>query len=126
MRVLFLAFMIALLPLRSWVGDAMAMDMLASGHETTLSAHDRHDGQPDCHTQASGHAGNSETPQHLAVSEASADCGTCSACQICHSVALPLIHLRLTSHSAALEQAAVQIGRYASADRAPGFKPPIL
>lgn len=127
MRILLLALMIALLPLRGWAGDLMAMDRatqsLSAGHAPAAPAvppdcHQAHaDGQglhhvvlPDA-DQADGHAG--------------ADCGSCASCDICHSVALTAVLPQ--AMAPALPALAPQSSqpRYASAEPAPGFKPPI-
>ena len=82
MRHWFLVLMIALLPLRGWVGDAMAMEMLAQpahagmvmdGHGADHADHHAaHDEQCDC----SGHASADQADhQH-------------KACDVCNVPAL--------------------------------------
>lgn len=126
MRVLILALMIALLPLRSWAGDVMAMELatqsLASGHAPAALA-DCHQG----HGEAAGHA-----PSHTAAPAAgtageagSADCGTCTSCQICHSVALTAVLPQAVAPVLPAMAPQSSQPRYASAEPAPGFKPPI-
>lgn len=122
MRVLILALMIALLPLRSWAGDVMAMELaaqsLASDHAPAAPA-----ALANCHQghgDAAGHA-----LSHAADEAGSADCGTCTSCQICHSVALTAVLPQ--AMAPVLPALAPQSSqpRYASAEPAPGFKPPI-
>lgn len=144
MRHLLLALMIALLPLRGWVGDAMATQMaaahvqhgqLASAEQSatkTIAASAHHMG-------AEGHSGHEETSPEATMamhdcagntSDSStptndAGCESCAACQACHTVALSL---------ATSDQSPVFKGRsllrpapdqFASADAALGQKPPI-
>ena len=102
MRHLFLILMIALLPLRGWVSDAMATGMLASqvqqqqktatktvathGHEAGTKAHqDTETVVADVTPTAAdcpGHASGAES--HAA----DAHCESCSVCQACHTLAL--------------------------------------
>lgn len=122
MRILLLAFMIALLPLRSWVGDAMAMAPVAHA-----SASPQVEVAPptttDCHEHSHGPA-QSPTAAHHDEAHGQ-DCGNCSACQICHSVALaPALPSFAPATLPALPPASVS-RQLASAERAPGFKPPI-
>lgn len=126
MRVLLLALMIALLPLRGWVGDVMAMEPSMQGpgaHAVVM---------PDCHeahTMATPHQGHAMAgADKAAVSPdgaAQADCGSCSLCQICHSVALAPVLPQLPA--ARLPSAAPTSGQplYVNAERALGDKPPI-
>ena len=137
MRPLLFALMIALLLLRGWVGDAMAnsmalaplqhsqpsvMAMQMSGPMApdaapmTAAAQTAHKATHDC----AGHA----TPDNNAPA-ASTHCQTCGACQACHSLALIL---PTASPSAAFNprvQPPAPAARFASADAAPGQKPPI-
>lgn len=127
MRLLVLALMIALLPLRSWAGDVMAVEVAAQALDgpapAGLAAMD------NCHQdpgQAAGHAmDHGAAPAQTQGEHTSADCGTCTSCQICHSVALTA----LLPHALApvLPAAAPRSSqpRYASAAPAPGYKPPI-
>ena len=99
MRHLVLALMIVLLPLRGWAGDAMVTQMASAviAKQTTASlAHETLDrtsfddlnltlvaapAKPDCHEEVASHQ---ETDQN----ESNDHCGTCLACQACHTVAL--------------------------------------
>ncbi|MEQ1657719.1 MAG: hypothetical protein ABL896_02980 [Hylemonella sp.] len=123
MRVLFLALMIALLPLRGWVGDVMAMNMTTAAllpAEAPDAPTRHHEPAAQTHGQANdcpGHTG--------AGASASADCSTCTACQICHSVALTPAVPQLVSSLLPTDRPQTTIRQYASAERAPGFKPPI-
>jgi hypothetical protein len=136
MRHLLLALLIALVPIRGWVGDVMATGMASSrvaqpefaiemgavhahgaraeghfGHETAAQSADA---MPDC-------AGHGDAP---AVASPFS-CDSCDSCQACHTLALsppltsaaPLLTAPAPPHSA--------VARFASADMAPGQKPPI-
>ncbi len=64
MRTLWIALLIALLPLRGWVGDAMAVTMSASPHAAAAMAV-----ADDCPHAASAHAGQ-HAQQHPASTDA--------------------------------------------------------
>ena len=112
MRHFVLALMIALLPLRGWVGDAMAMEMAAADANAGNIV------QAEC----PGHAalplqdGDSPTPAHGE---------SCSACQICHSVALTAMLAPMPSVSMPAAAPRTAAPLFTSAERAAGFKPPI-
>jgi len=117
--------MIILLPLRSWVGDVMATEMVSSGAmhqqtathagaEPTLQA-ELTRAAPDC----AGHGAPEGTP------EANAHCATCTVCQACHTVALVP---EATQSAAVLPPPAMPYSPaavFASALVALGQKPPI-
>jgi hypothetical protein len=96
MRRLLLALMILLLPLRGWLGDAMAMDLAAPAVQAVAvhvaSAEPAHHGgaehhadatTPPCHEDAQASAAAHDGGEH----PAGHGHGHCTACQICHSVA---------------------------------------
>ena len=130
MRAVLLVLMIALLPLRAWLGDSMAMqldirpsttiEIIATSADpvrarATFSLN--FDDSPlPCHESASATA-NDLIPH--------GDCADCSLCQICHSVALTAVISPLPL--LALPTQAVQSGQtlFASVPRAPHIKPPI-
>jgi hypothetical protein len=116
-----LLVMIALLPLRGWVAEAMAGEMLeqrvAMAAVQDVAAH-----QPahDC----MGHDTGTAQPAGEQAAHG-ADCPTCASCQVCSAVALGF---------AAQPQAAVGYSQprphspdraHRSAERAQAFKPPI-
>lgn len=133
MRHLLLALLIALLPLRGLVGDAMAMQMLApAGHamdgaEAAAPAH----GHDDLPTQAADDAGPcpghmAQAPDDAAPTHAgTAECGTCTACQICHTVALAVRDVPEAALAVAPSPPRAGGERFASVTPAPGLKPPI-
>jgi hypothetical protein len=125
MRHLLFALMIALLPLRGWVGDAMAAQMASTAlaHTGAAAHHTMHDAPADPALALHDCAGHDD--RHEQAGTTQGDCSTCTACQICHSVALtpPLPHRTPASLTSGQPQASHP--HFASAERAPGFKPPI-
>lgn len=149
MRHWFLILMIALLPVRGWALGTMTGQMPAAhaamtdatvpaaaqvqtgASEATGAGHHTAAGmKPDCPE----HAGSAVQPEaHHAPeqdsgavsSEASADCHSCTSCQICHTVAATasaaLPALTFSPHALPSLAGA----RFASAQPAPGLKPPI-
>jgi hypothetical protein len=138
MRHLFLVLMIALLPLRGWVGDVMATEMAspraaqlqlatemiaADAHVESNGGHFDHaamaagpaQAQPDCAGHGAGDAS----------ATADAHCDSCTLCQACHNIALspaapaalPVLARPAPAHS--------PLATFASADSALGQKPPI-
>ncbi len=128
MRIFFLALMIALLPLRGWVGDVMAVERLGPP-PATQAAHTQAGSVGHAHAAADcAHLSSPSSAAHTdaSLAEASAgDCAGCTTCQICHSVALGAVPS--TAGTAVLPTLApcASPSRYASAEPAPGFKPPI-
>lgn len=132
-RTLVLAFMIALLPVRGWLGDAMAVEMVkhsmpvAAAMETAM-ADDGGTMAEHCHAsmgdgmrmsaQAGDHTTDHSTPSHDG-------CGTCTACQACHTVALGSVDVLNIAHAAPQAPPAAHAIHFASAEPAPGLKPPI-
>ena len=128
MRHLFVILMIALLPLRGWVGDVMAMEMLVQHplamQNIAASAYkESANSQFDAEIQAEcpGHA-ESATP----VSSTDQDhCGSCPLCQICHSVAGPASWFAQPNGWLSHALPDVAHTRFASAPAAFALKPPI-
>ena len=142
-RCFLIAFMVVLLPLRSWAGDAMATKMASSAVSIAIetgaaSAHnanattlfdakkqvlDSARAASDCHEQ-----GLIQQTAQGNVDKAGASaghCGTCVACQVCHTVALlsvlPGVAIAFTSPQLRQTSSAM----FTSADAALGQKPPI-
>ncbi|MCZ4312935.1 hypothetical protein O4H66_05915 [Comamonadaceae bacterium G21597-S1] len=134
MRRFFFILMIALLPLRGWVGDAMAMQMALPGGMAHASAPETATGATHAHAH---HGAAADHQRHAAASGdctdhadgdatvSDAHCQTCTVCQTCHTVAItvPLVGTEATEPMTAAPLTAQS--RFASADRAPGLKPPI-
>lgn len=138
MRHLMLALMIALLPIRGWVGDAMATDMAsakavqlqiatkmvaAHAYGTGASGHFDHASMapaaaqpmPDC-------AGHGTDESSLTAEE---HCEACPACQACHTVALSPLTRVTSSMVAPPALPRSSASHFASAIAALGQKPPI-
>ncbi len=116
MRFLVLALMIALLPLRGWVGEVMATEMAFEVPKALLEAKNtKTAAMHDCE----GHAKADEATQ------TDSHCDVCPACQACHTVALS----HLETHAASLAPPAAlphsPAAQFASAVAALGQKPPI-
>lgn len=136
MRHLVLALMIVLLPLRGWAGDAMvtqtasavlATETAAShAHETLdrISIDDQNQtlaaapAKLDCHVQVASHQETDQT--------ASNDhCGTCLACQACHTVAVLSSPLEVSASFTPPLLRPTRAVAFTSAASALGQKPPI-
>ena len=153
MRVLVLALMIALLPLRGWAGEVMATEMASSQivgtHKQADSATElvaararihwataTFEGQKTVfgaqnpifetnHTKTSAMHDCEGLAKADEAGPADAHCDSCSACQACHTVALSTaaVSLNLTFSSRTLPRPAA--ADFASATAALGQKPPI-
>ena len=110
MRRLLLILMIALLPVRGWVGDVMAMDMAMeivaqklvtielvanNVHSTRATGQFNGENRPAAQGECAEHAANALIHStSVADGASSADdatsghCNTCGVCEICHTVAM--------------------------------------
>ena len=128
MRILLIALLLILLPLRGWMGDVMAIEML-KGPESAIKIIAAYASQTGAtaeldinlaasHAHCADHDDEDASPAHDA-------CTHCSACQICHSVALTTTPPEL-SHAAQPHPLRPKPGlQFASATPAPRLKPPI-
>ena len=136
-RVLLIAFMVALLPVRGWIGDAMAVEMAAGAMSATKNiAQERHStpasgsiaskNAPQAHSDCAGHGSmaNSDSSQ-TASTQATDACQGCSACQVCHTVALAVVSAGTEPTDWAQAVPSMAKRHFSSADSARGFKPPI-
>ena len=124
--------MLVLLPLRGWVGEAMAGQV--AGHPAgqrmaaaATMAHAEH-AMDTGHATAPAHAphaGCAEQAHHDGCGAAQdGDCGTCASCQACSSVALsPTVLLPVGSHFTQPRPETVTVA-YASVEPPLAFKPP--
>ncbi len=121
MRHWFLVLMIALLPLRGWVGDAMAMQMWAMPAHSTLAMDGHGGGQADHHAMEDAHCACDE---HASASQDSAD-HQHSACDVCNvpalAMALPGLQTPPGVHGPLVRTAE----RFASSEAQRSVKPPI-
>lgn len=134
MRLLILALMIVLLPLRGWAGDVMAVEMAshsvamksgaAGPHKmaATSSFDHQNRGMPDCHGATNGQTGVDKTATTTMGEEHS---GTCQACQACHSVALSPSALVAASFLDLTQLLPTRAASFTSAAAALRQKPPI-
>lgn len=119
-RVLLLLTLIALLPLRGWAGDAMAIQMAAqaahSSHVAALA--DAPTAHAKCHDMQAEPAAQHTSP-------AQDPCETCASCQACFTVAITVPTALPATQ--ALPHGLPQAGsaQFTSAVLALGHKPPI-
>jgi len=131
MRTLLLALMIVLLPIRGWLGDAMAVEMVRHSLPAAAAAVSMASTATEAHCHEAMEAGNGmdmSMSGHDSHDDGGADhegCGTCTACQVCHTVALGGMPLVDTVHSAPQAPPAAHAARFASAEPVAGLKPPI-
>ena len=115
-----LLVMIALLPLRGWVGEAMAGQMLQqqlAGVEAVATQATQAAAHEDC----MGHA----TPADDSTAASPTDCPSCASCQVCSSVALAFNATALQPIAFSPPAPTTFVHRFASAEPAPALKPPI-
>jgi hypothetical protein len=125
MRVLLLALMIALLPVRGWVGNAMAVDMATQQVAMTQQT------APDAEPSTEASAMPEDCPMFAQANEAEtpvadgAHCNSCNTCELCLALASftwpGLQPAGFTLHAEPLAGG----NDFTSAERASGFKPPI-
>lgn len=142
MRHLIFALMIALLPLRGWMGDAMATQMAVQALQTAQAPAGLLVGdEPASSGLTAQHHGAaasfavgmaSDCATHVSDDSASggaasvdANCENCPACQACHTVALSAVEHRQAAHAPPGPIPGSSMMFFASADPASGQKPPI-
>ncbi|QHE75845.1 hypothetical protein [Hydrogenophaga sp. PBL-H3] len=113
MRHWFLVLMIALLPLRGWVGDAMAVEMLTLPAHATMVMEEHGTGHDHC-----------ACDEHATSAQNDGD-HPHSACDVCNgpalAMAMPGVQTPPTVHS----RLAPPADRFASTEAQRGIKPPI-
>ena len=138
MRALLFVLMITLLLVRGWTGDAMANDMAlaslqhphqpqqsttktiaAHTHGTSAEAHFDHEPATPAMHGCAGHVADGAAPA------ADGHCPSCDVCQACHSVALTPAAVGAAPVFGSRTQPRAKAARFASAEAAPGHKPPI-
>jgi hypothetical protein len=115
----FLLVLIALLPLRGWVADGMAVQMLGQ-RTAAVAAAQHHAAGADC----AQHAGMEAAGGHQQAA-AHDDCPTCASCQACSAVVVLLGSSIAATLAFGTQPPLLEPRRFASAERAPAFKPPI-
>ena len=129
MRLLFVILMMALLPLRGLAGDVMAIRMAAQlpsdGAVVVVATPVAELVAAASHADCMGHTDATPDQGPLPATGSGGHCSTCPTCQVCFSVALPVL-LMMWSTSP-LPNTVPRIGDsvFFSAVSAPGFKPPI-
>jgi hypothetical protein len=134
MRALLIAFMIVLLPIRSWMGDAMALGTpLPVQASATLAAAPQATPTPPCHdltdpgvpgahvtaTAMNGQTGNGED-------DLSHACNSChGSCSVCHGMALAAPEPLPPGGPAPLSVPQAQFAADLTAHPTPLHKPPI-
>ncbi|RUR70033.1 hypothetical protein EJP67_23545 [Variovorax guangxiensis] len=140
MRTLLLAIMIVLLPIRGWLGDAMAVEMVRHSLPAAMEAATVASAATEahCHEAMDADAGGDMAMAMSSAHGSSHDdgssntshndhqgCGTCVACQVCHTVALGGMPVVAIVHGAPQASPAAHAARFASAEPVQGLKPPI-
>ena len=137
MRYLVLVLMIALLPLRGWAGDVMAVEMAShstshlvainsgaiGAHEmlATTSLDDNNQVFHDCHGVIQDQTGGDRTAIVMDDGHGS----TCQACQACHTVALSPSVTVMDGFLHSAQLLPTSATSFTSAFTALGQKPPI-
>lgn len=140
MRALLLVVMFALLPLRGWTGEAMAIGMAlqTAGHTAHHGAADRSPGaeHSPCGHELSAAAGAETMPAgpidlhpcdgcESKDEIASGECRTCPICQIGHTVALAPDAVNLRAAPQPAHPITGSPTRFVSAEPRRDHKPPI-
>ena len=120
MRVLLLALMIALLPLRGWLGDAMAVQHPAAA--TVAGEHEGHGMQHLHHTTQDASHAAAHGAHHA---DSHSDHPDCTSCQVCHSVVLAAMVLPPQGDPLPLAAPRTLQRLHASAEPSPDHRPPI-
>lgn len=141
MRRWLILVLIILMPIRAWAGDVMAVEKAGSalagapassaemgrahGVQATSTGTDAH---ADCHGHA-GLAGDLDETAGQAPGAAeheASTCKVCSACQICHTLALTADLVESAATAARFGLMPARSMHFVSASLARGFKPPIF
>lgn len=129
MRRWFVLIMIALLPIRGWVGDVMAADMvtqrIATVQQVQVVAQPPADATADPHADCHGKAAAHKPAPAADAGTAATDCGSCTSCQVCHSVGMATVAGAAPLVPAPHATPSLRGLHFASAEPARGFKPPI-
>ena len=150
MRYFLFALMIALLPLRGWVGDVMATQMAVGQMQERATVDDtaRRDARPAAIKSIAAYASHSgagstfvddltsdqavvgvpDCSNHAQSADAAstdAGCANCAMCQVCHTVGLTETNSSTVSESHPETQPRASVSQFASAVAALGQKPPI-
>lgn len=126
MRTVLLALMIVLLPLRGWMGDAMAISMMgmqlgasAQSHAEAAQAGEHADCAGTSMMAAPVQAPSGEAADPMAA------CESCSLCQACNSVVMGVVALNAAALSITQTSPLGILPHFTSAQLQRGQKPPI-
>ena len=132
MRRWLFVFLIMLLPLRGWVGDAMAIQMALPGQHDPASGAMQYADRDAKHAVISldASAAVGDCGGHTGVPDAgdasdSVHCEACAMCQTCHTVAVLQLPDLLAVAPASPVSPSAPMQVFASADRTLLLKPPI-
>jgi hypothetical protein len=119
-RLVLLLILIALVPLRTWAGDAMAIQMAALASAATLSTSANPlSAQSDCHEMQA-------EPASAPLAGSTADpCATCASCQACFSAGIALLPRQAATQPLPHGVPHARSAHFTSAVLALGHKPPI-
>ncbi|MDZ7920901.1 hypothetical protein [Rhodoferax sp.] len=119
-RLVLLLILIALVPLRAWSGDAMAIQMAAQTQATGAGAAAS---DPAAHTNCHEmQAESAPTPQ---THKAPDSCATCASCQACFTVAVVMPAMQAATQALPHGLPHAASAEFTSAILALGHKPPI-
>ncbi len=123
LRALFLALLVALLPLRAFAADWMAVQMAFDASQGAPEPTSRHHGamMADC----AGHHGDHSAADG-AVDEQGAHGSHCSQCQACGVTAMPMPETDRWGPGLGLQQPDTIITRYVSVASRLQLEPPIV
>lgn len=126
-RLLLIAVLMVILPLRGWMGDAMAMHSVAQVVQMAEAAAEQAM-PPDCPMAHHMERQTAHDPApHMAHQAEPADgpCQGCDNCQLCLPVALLDLPTPPAAHWQAASPAPQRTEAFMSAPAQAGFKPPI-
>jgi hypothetical protein len=126
MRHFLIALMIALLPVRGWVGEAMAFSV-----QSNPASPASHAACPD-HAPPPSSLTGQQTPPLIETASLATEAGTGddsthqhNACDICNGPAMAASATALLTLTALHPQHAARVERFASSELGQGVKPPI-
>ncbi len=120
-----LLLMIALLPLRGWVGEVMAAEMSARQVQANRTVAIVSQVQAPLHRAAHDDCIEHASDPRAGPAAASSDCPTCAMCQACSAMAHASFVASGGASALGQQRPASVEARFASADGARGLKPPI-
>lgn len=117
MRILIIACLLAILPLRGWVSDAMALSQLTSpSHDTSLRA--------PCPDHSSS-AIPDDNQTHMADNHEAPSTHNHASCEVCHGPAMLVSSTPVLSPVVPVSPVVTRAVRFVSSEAARRIKPPI-